>query len=73
MPELISEGKVTRGFLGLSTDDARGFAEALRRPDKGGAIVVAALPETPAALAGLKHDDVARKLNGQEVKAARIR
>ncbi|MBI2424089.1 MAG: trypsin-like peptidase domain-containing protein [Candidatus Hydrogenedentes bacterium] len=68
IPELIAEGKVTRGFLGVTIRDAREFADALSLPDNDGAIVIEVHPETPASLAGLEHDDVIRKVNGTDVK-----
>ncbi len=72
VPLLISEGKVTRGYLGVSIDDAETYTDvdSLGLPDKKGAVVRQVQPDTPAANAGLKTYDVIRKVNGEEVNSA---
>ncbi len=70
LPELISEGKVTRGYLGVGIDDARLYAEGLDLPDTKGAFVKQVQPDTPAEKAGLKPYDVIRKVNGKVVESA---
>lgn len=72
VPVLIAEGKVTRGYLGVSIDDAKNYAdvESLGLTDHKGAVVRQVQPDTPADKAGLKTYDVIRKVNGMEVENA---
>lgn len=70
VPELISEGKVTRGFLGVGIDDAAPYADALGLPDSTGAFVKEIRPNTPAERAELQTYDVIRKVNGEVVENA---
>ncbi len=70
VPQLISKGKVVRGFLGVQIDDASNFAEADNLPDGKGAYVVSVIPDKPAAKAGIQVYDVIRKVNGQPVENA---
>jgi serine protease Do len=71
MDQLVSHGKVLRGFLGLLPQDvtpsiARQFG--LNQP--GGALVAEVEPDKPAAKAGIKQGDVILKVNGQTVGSA---
>jgi len=68
VPVLISEGKITRGFLGVKIRDADAFAEHLGLPDKKGACVVSVEPDTPAQRAKIQPADVIRKVNGEVVE-----
>jgi len=68
IPDLISEGKVTRGYLGVYIDAAEDYADALGLPDKKGAFVLDVSEDTPAARAGIKADDVICKVNGNIVE-----
>lgn len=82
VPQLIAKGKVTRGFLGVigimdMKDIVTGnttpeeFAEAIGLPDTEGAYVNGgAIPDSPAEKAGIKKDDVIRKINGETVRGA---
>lgn len=70
VPELISDGRVTRGFLGVGIDDASGFAEALGSPDRYGAFVKEIRVGTPAEEADLRTYDIIRKVNGAAVRSA---
>ena len=72
VPVLISEGKVTRGYLGVSIDDAKNYSdvESLGLPDENGAVVRQVQPGTPAEEAGLKTYDVVRKIDGYPVTTA---
>jgi len=70
VPQLISEGHVTRGYLGVGIDDVSHFADAVSLPDKTGAFVKEVRPDTPAERADLKTYDVIRKINGQPVANA---
>ncbi len=70
VPTLIAEGKVTRGYLGVSIRDAREFREAANLPDDKGAFVHEVVDGAPAAEAGIKVYDVIRKVNGEPVNNA---
>ncbi|NLV45381.1 MAG: Do family serine endopeptidase [Candidatus Hydrogenedentes bacterium] len=72
VPVLIAEGKVTRGYLGVSIDDAATYTDvaSLGLPDNKGAVVRQVQPDTPADKAGLKTYDVIRKVNGEEISGA---
>jgi putative serine protease PepD len=59
--ELIANGKVTHGFLGLSVDTAA---------DGSGLLIVAVTPGGPAAQAGLQVGDVITQLDGQPAHSA---
>lgn len=68
IPDLISKGEVTRGYLGVYIDAAEDYAEALGLPDKKGAFVIDVSEDAPAARAGIKADDVIRKVNGNIIE-----
>ena len=68
VPELIAEGKITRGYLGVEIRDADEFAKSLGMPDEQGAYVERVLTDTPAERDGLAVYDVIRKVNGEVVK-----
>jgi len=82
VPQLISSGKVTRGFLGvddirdireIASGDATAsdFAEALGLPDTKGAYVnKGTIADSPAEKAGIRQNDVIRKINDQPVEGA---
>jgi serine protease Do len=69
--QLRATGSVQRGYLGISmvpagiSDAAR---ESLRLPDTNGVIVESVVPDGPAGKAGVREDDVIRKVDGQPVK-----
>ena len=79
IPQLIEQGKIVRGFLGVSIMDVEDVAESsgsftvaelidvLGLPDTRGAYVESASPDSPAQEAGIKNDDVIRKVNGNSV------
>jgi serine protease Do len=71
LPQLRDKGAVTRGWLGLGTQDvSAALAEALGLPVKAGALVVQVEEDTPAAKAGLAADDVITAINGEPVESA---
>jgi len=71
VPELIANGKVTRGYLGVGVRDANGdLAEGVDLPDARGAFVDKVMEGTPAARAGIEYYDVIRKVNGDVVEDA---
>jgi len=71
IPQLISTGRVVRGFLGVGIEDAgNAYDEALNLPDPSGAFVKEVRPDTPAEAAGIEVYDVIRKVNGKVVRNA---
>ncbi len=69
MEELISKGKVTRGYLGLIPQDIdNSLAKALNLKSTEGSIVGDVTAEGPAAKAGIKHGDVILEFNGKKIE-----
>ncbi|HKA17419.1 MAG TPA: trypsin-like peptidase domain-containing protein [Blastocatellia bacterium] len=72
LAQLIDRGRVTRGFLGVETQDIdadiRGFLKLAA--DVKGVRVVRAERATPAARAGLRKDDLITTLDGQAITSA---
>jgi serine protease Do len=70
MEQLISTGKVRRGYLGIATSSAnRELSDELKSyyGVKGGALVENVTPDTPAASAGLKSEDVIVGVDGRAI------
>jgi serine protease Do len=69
LPELVSKGKVTRGFLGVNiqnlTDD---LASSLKVKSTKGALVGDVLSGSPAEKAGVKRGDIIIGFNNKEIK-----
>lgn len=71
LPELIAEGKVVRGYLGISPKDiTKDLAEAMELESTSGVIVERVQAGTPAEEAGLKVGDVIIKYNDVRVEDA---
>ncbi|MFM1919740.1 MAG: hypothetical protein RLZZ303_1374 [Candidatus Hydrogenedentota bacterium] len=70
VPQLIKDGRVTRGYLGVGIDDVNTYADAVSLPDMSGAFVKEVRPDTPAERAELQTYDVIRKINGEPVRNA---
>jgi serine protease Do len=71
MERLIADGRVTRGYLGLSLNDLTpDLADEFNLPGRSGALVDDVMPNTPAQKAGLKSGDVITGVNGKEVADA---
>lgn len=72
--QILSQGKVRRGFLGVTLESVRAeFARVYRLPDVKGAVIADMQPaengqSTPATKAGLQVNDVIVEFNGQPVK-----
>ncbi len=68
MQDLIKDGEVTRGWLGVSiqpvTED---MASALGLKSRKGALIGDVLPDGPAAKAGMKRGDVITKIANNEI------
>ena len=67
--QLAKNGKVRRGYLGVSIQDAKDVSAAFGLDPNMKGVLVAAItdPNTPGAKAGLKAGDVITKFNGQTV------
>jgi serine protease Do/serine protease DegQ len=66
--ELIENGKVRRGYLGVSISDLNpDMAEAFGLEDTKGALVELVQDDTPAARAGMERGDVIRKIDDYPV------
>jgi serine protease Do len=74
--QLISKGKVSRGFLGITLESVHGeYAKIYGLTDAKGAIVTSVTPTdngqpTPAAKAGLQADDIIVEFEGAPVANA---
>jgi len=69
VPDMIRDGRVVRGWLGVGADDLPMFPD-LHRSITNGAVVTSVLAESPAALAGLRRHDVVTALDGQPISDA---
>jgi serine protease Do len=67
MDQLITNGKVTRGFLGLQPQTPT-YDQQKEYGVKGGALVVRVNDGSPAAQAGLQVEDVIVRFNGKNVE-----
>ena len=66
--DLISDGKVTRGWLGVQIQDVdEGMAKALRLKERNGAIISQVIKNSPAEDAGVEKQDVIIAVNGIKV------
>jgi Do/DeqQ family serine protease len=68
LPELISRGRVTRGYLGVHIENAAQFADVEDLPDRTGAYVINVVPGSPADEADIEVYDVIRRVNGRVVE-----
>jgi serine protease Do len=68
--QLRTKGKVVRGWIGVILEDKidEATAKVFGAPDQEGSLVKEALPDYPAARAGLKRGDIIREFNGKKVK-----
>jgi len=72
MDQLVKEGKVTRGFLGVAIQALTPeLAEEFKLSDRSGALVGDVTPESPAAKGGLKEGDVVLEFNGTKITNSR--
>jgi serine protease Do/serine protease DegQ len=71
MQSLIGTGTVTRGYLGVNTEPVTSdIAEQLGvSKDTQGVVITDVKPDSPAAKAGLKHNDVILALNDKAVES----
>jgi len=72
MDRLITDGKVTRGFLGVLIQPvSEDLAKEFKLKEAQGALVGEVTPKSPAAEAGLKEGDVIIEFNGKKVTDSR--
>lgn len=70
--QLKGDGHVTRGWIGVQIQPVTSdIADSLGMKKAGGAMVDEALPDGPAAKAGLKPGDVITAVNGEAIKDSR--
>ena len=68
MNQLIAHGSVERGRIGVVGQDVTpDLAKAFGLPNARGAVVAQVVPDSPAAKAGLKPEDIILEANGKEV------
>ncbi len=71
MEDLIYEGKVSRGWLGVTIQDVdQATAEALGLEDRTGVLIPEVFEGQPADKAGIKRGDVIVSIDGKEVRDA---
>ncbi|HMK35861.1 MAG TPA: DegQ family serine endoprotease [Desulfomonilaceae bacterium] len=71
MDDLLKEGKVRRGLLGVNIQDVNdSLAKSFGRTDTEGALVSQVIEGSPAEKAGVKSGDIIVKFNGQPVSGA---
>jgi serine protease Do len=58
LPEMLSKGRVTRGWLGISTQKMTAALAQSPGMIRGGALVVGVVPDGPAARAGIQAGDL---------------
>jgi serine protease Do len=70
MDQILSNGKVVRGYLGVHIQDVTPeLARAFGLKQGGGVLVGDVSSDTPAARAGLKKGDVILQLNGEPINS----
>ena len=69
VPEIIADGRVVRGWLGVGADDLPMFPELHRRVPRG-AVITGVLPDSPAARGGLVRRDVVTRVDGRAIEDA---
>jgi serine protease Do len=72
IPQLVSTGEVTRGYLGVSIQSVTPeLAKAMKLEEHQGALVAEVTPGSPAAKAGIHQGDIIVGFNGETVKDSR--
>lgn len=71
MEDLLKEGKVRRGLLGVNIQDVTDeLAKSFGRTNTDGALVSKVIEGSPAEKAGVKDGDIITKFNGEPVRGA---
>jgi serine protease Do len=69
MDQILKSGKVTRGFLGITPQELTPeIAQAFNLSNTHGVAIATVVPDSPAAKAGLKVNDVILAVNGNTVE-----
>jgi S1-C subfamily serine protease len=68
VPQLKSDGRVDRGFLGVQSITVDKTLQALNLPADSGALVQTVTPGSPAAKAGIRGGDIAAQLGDQAIR-----
>ena len=69
IPQLVSTGKITRGYLGVNIQTITSdLAKALQVENRDGALVADVVSGSPADDAGIERGDIIIAYNGQKVK-----
>jgi serine protease Do len=69
LPDLLSKGKVTRGYLGVNIQNiSEDLASSLQLKDAKGALVSEVVQGSPAEKAGVKRGDVITGFNNKAIK-----
>ncbi len=72
IPQLVSTGTVTRGYLGVGIQTITpDLAQALKLQDRKGALVSDVVPASPAEQAGIQRGDIIVTFNGEAVDNSR--
>lgn len=72
LSDLISDGKVIRGYLGVFLQEVTPqLAKKFKLDDRKGALVAEVAPKSPADKAGLESGDIVTQLNGKDVADSR--
>ncbi|MDH3600782.1 MAG: DegQ family serine endoprotease [Candidatus Tectomicrobia bacterium] len=72
IPQLMSDGTVTRGFLGVNIQTITPeLAAALKLQDRNGALVSDVMPDSPAEQAGIQRGDVILTFNDKKIEDSR--
>ena len=70
MQQILSDGKVTRGYLGVELKPiTKELAEGLKLQKTEGVLITRVVAESPADQAGLKQGDVILEINGKTVRS----
>jgi serine protease Do len=72
MDQIITTGKVTRGYLGVTIQDINSdLAKAMKLPNTHGALIGDVDPNGPAAKSGLQSGDIVAEINGKPITDSR--
>jgi serine protease Do len=72
MEQLVANGEVVRGYLGVSVQDVTAdLAAGFDLKDKGGALIADVLAGSPADKSGLEPGDVVTEINGRSINDSR--
>lgn len=68
MEQIVKEGSVTRGWVGVEAQNLTPeLADSFSLPNASGALIADVLPNSPAAISGLKAGDILLSINDKPV------